>query len=139
MKVFLPTAWIVGSLREEVVNWWKQALRDLEAARKNVEVGEYYVAAFLVHQAVEKALKALCIHKHGELEKTHSLISLGRRVGVPEDFHSLLRRIAPDFVMARYPNAAHGLPYELYDVEIVKERVEIAERVLRWVEENLKS
>lgn len=43
-------------MREEVSNWWKQALKDLESASKNLEIKEYYVTAFLSHQAAEKGL-----------------------------------------------------------------------------------
>jgi HEPN domain-containing protein len=34
-------------LREEINLWWKQALKDLEAAEINLKNKVYYVAAFL--------------------------------------------------------------------------------------------
>lgn len=143
-------------MREEVSNWWKQALKDLESASKNLEIEEYYVAAFLSQQATEKAdkiynfvaaktqflqaLKALYIHKLKESSgPTHSLIFLGRSVKIPDGFLSGLRKLSPDFVITRYPDAANGVPYELYDDEIAKERLKIAKNVIKWVEKELKS
>jgi len=34
-------------MREEVNNWWEQALKDLESAKKNLETESFYVSAFL--------------------------------------------------------------------------------------------
>lgn len=127
-------------MREEVTNWWKQAQKDLESASKNLEIEEYYITAFLSQQATEKALKALYIHKLKESSgQTHSLIFLGKSVGIPDEFFSGLRKLSPDFVITRYPDAAQGVPYELYDDEIAKERLKIAEKVIKWVQTELKS
>ena len=46
-------------MRKEIALWWEQAQEDLDAGRFNAAGGKLYVAAFLCHQAVEKALKAL--------------------------------------------------------------------------------
>jgi HEPN domain-containing protein len=40
-------------------------------------------------------------------------------------------------VITRYPDAVHGLPYELYDEEISMERLELAEKVIKWVKKEL--
>ncbi len=78
-------------MREEVKSWWKQAAKDLDSANKNFEIKEYYLVAFLCQQSVEKALKALYIHKLRESPGlTHSLIFLGKSVEVPEEFHTAL-------------------------------------------------
>lgn len=125
-------------MREEVVNWWKQAQKDLESAEKNLEIKEYYLVAFLCQQSVEKALKALYIHKIKEpFATTHSLVFLGKSVGVPKPFYSILRRMNPDFVVARYPDAAYGVPYEMYDEPIAKERLDAAREVIIWVKNQL--
>ena len=39
--------------------WWKQSEHDFENAKRNLDSKQYYLTAFLVQQAVEKALKAL--------------------------------------------------------------------------------
>jgi HEPN domain-containing protein len=126
-------------MREEVSNWWKQALKDLESASKNLQIEEYYVTAFLSQQATEKALKALYIHTVKESPgPTHSLIFLGKKVKIPDEFLSGIRKVSPDFVITRYPDAANGVPYELYDEEIAKERLKIAKGVIEWVQKELK-
>lgn len=126
-------------MRKEVEEWWLQALKDLNSAEKNLTIEEFYLTAFLCQQSVEKALKALYMHRLKESPgATHSLIFLGRNVGIPDEYYNTLRRISPDFVVARYPNAAHALPYELYDEAIAKERLELARKVIAWVQAELK-
>ena len=126
-------------MRRETELWWRQALEDLKSAEGNLEIERYYLVAFLCHQAVEKALKALHIEKLRESAGTiHSLTLLGRRVSIPEELSGYLRRMGPDFVVARYPNAAHGLPHELYDRSMAEERLGWAKEVLGWVERVLK-
>ena len=125
-------------MREEVENWWKQAERDLLSARNAFNSKDYYLVAFLCQQTVEKALKALYIKKKKESPgATHSLVFLGKSTGIPEQFYGALRRLSPDFVITRYPDAAHGLPYELYDEGIAKERMNLAKEVIGWVKEEL--
>jgi len=46
-------------IREEALNWWRESLHNLRQAKKNIEIDEYSVAAFLCHQAAEKALKSI--------------------------------------------------------------------------------
>ncbi|MFQ6062724.1 MAG: HEPN domain-containing protein [Methanosarcinales archaeon] len=95
--------------------------------------------AFLCQQSVEKALKALYIHRLKESPgATHSLIFLGRKVSIPEEYFNTLRRLSPDFVITRYPNAAHAIPYELYDEKIANERLELSKKVIEWVKKELK-
>lgn len=124
-------------MREEIEMWWKQALKDLEAAEKNLRIEEFYVTAFLCQQTVEKALKALYIKKLKETPITHSLVYLGRKVGIPEELGGYLKKITPDFVISRYPDATQTTPYELYDEDIARERIDIAKRVVEWVKREL--
>lgn len=127
-------------MRREAELWWRQAREDLQSAEVNLRAGRYYLVAFLSHQAVEKALKALYLEKLRESPgATHSLVSLGKKVGIPEELFPHLRKLAPDFVLSRYPNAAHGLPSELYDREMAEERLRLAREVLEWVEKALRS
>jgi HEPN domain-containing protein len=39
-----------------------------------------------------------------------------------------------DYTVARYPDAANGIPYELYDKATANAKVKAAEEVARWVE-----
>ncbi|MHC1593216.1 MAG: HEPN domain-containing protein [Methermicoccaceae archaeon] len=121
-------------MRQEAEMWWKQALKDLEAAEKNMDIGIFYLVAFLCQQSVEKALKALYIEKlRRSPEMTHSLVYLGKSVGLDEKFLSNLRKMAPDFIISRYPDVSQEPPYELYDREMVEERLKHARELIEWV------
>lgn len=125
-------------MREETRNWWKQALKDLESARKNLRIKEYHLVAFLCQQSVEKALKALYIHeKKRDPGKTHSLIHLAGRTSLPKRYHSFVRRLTPSFVNTRYPNAAYGLPYEIYDEKIAREILSKTDKIIAWIKSRM--
>ena len=96
------------------------------------------MVAFLCQQAVEKALKALYLEKKG-VPRIHPLPDLlGKKLKLPARLLGNLRKLGPDFVIARYPDAAQGLPSELYDRETAEERLRLSKEVLRWVEKALK-
>ena len=107
-------------MRKEIENWWKQAQRDLITAENCKNSGDYYACAFFYKQSVEKALKALFLLKNRiSPGKSHSLIYLATETETPIRFNSFLRKLAPEFVTTRYPDAAYGTPYELYNDEMV--------------------
>lgn len=121
-------------MRIEIENWWKQAQKDLEAAGKNREIEEYYLVAFLCHQAVEKGLKALIMLKRKErFIPTHSLVELGKKAEVNQRLMQDLRVLAPDYTLSRYPDVAASLPYENYDEEIAADRLTRARRIFTWL------
>lgn len=65
---------------------------------------------------IKQALKSLYIHKLSRFPgTTHSLLYLGRSVGVPKEFEGILRKLTPDFVITRY-HVSQEAPYELYDI-----------------------
>ncbi len=120
-------------MREESRRWLRQARADLEVARA-LGHGHYFVGAFACHQAAEKAMKAACIELHRTLPpKTHNLLELARELRAPEEVLSDLRLINPEYVAARYPDAANGIPAEMYDERKARLLLEAAERVWRWV------
>lgn len=125
-------------MREEIVLWWGQAEKDFEAARKNFDIREYYLVAFLCQQAVEKALKAAYIKKlKTNPGQIHSLITLANAIGLPEAHFTTLRKLSVDFVATRYPDASTGLPYENYDINIAKDRLDCSGKVLEWIRKEL--
>jgi len=121
--------------------WFKQAERDLKAVENSYRSGDWYVCVFLCHQAVEKALKALLI-KYGRIARGHNLIELGREIerelGISIDIiKDDLRKLNPHYTISRYPNAANGLPYELYDNKDAEEALKRAKKVIEWVKQYL--
>ncbi len=125
-------------MRTEVKNWWKQAERDFLSAKKNLSIEEFHITVFLCHQSVEKGLKALFIQtKKRYFDPTHSLIYLGKEVGIPNRLLSFLRTLSPEFVTTRYPDAAFGIPYEMYDENIAQRFLSETEEVLNWIRSQL--
>lgn len=108
--------------------WLRFAERDLRSAKKNYEIEEYHVSAFLAQQSVEKALKALHIKERGEFPRIHDLTRLARMINAPEDIIKLCAEITPAYTATRYPDVAE----EISESE-VSELIEKAERVIEWV------
>jgi HEPN domain-containing protein len=127
-------------MRKDVERLILQARRDLENARKNIGIRAYEVAAFLSHQAVEKYLKGAWIQKkRARPPATHYLRELGEGLRIPKRLMANLLFLNPDYTVARYPDAANGVPYELYDKAIASAKVKAAEEVARWVESLIRS
>ena len=127
-------------MRIEIQRLIKQAERDLENARNNIPIAAYEVAAFLSEQAVEKFLKAYwMISKKEAPPFTHSLTELGDTLGVPQSLRKHLVSLTADYTMARYPDAANGVPYEIYDQETAEAKVAAAEELLKWLQEQIRA
>lgn len=121
-------------MREEVRIWWKQAEADFESAKANFSIKKYYIVVFLCQQCIEKGLKACFIKlKKTNPGTTHSLIYLATEVSLPKNFFKFLRRTTPQFVNTRYPDAAYGIPSELYDEEIAEEYLKETGEVMKWL------
>ncbi|WP_054853312.1 HEPN domain-containing protein [Vulcanisaeta distributa] len=122
--------------------WLAQALRDLRTAENSLNSGDYYACAFWSQQAVEKALKALLISR-GKVVKGHDLVELGYiirdelRIDVSRIMDHL-RELTTHYTTSRYPpDAANGLPYEVYTKGKARSVLEMAREVVEWVRQNL--
>jgi HEPN domain-containing protein len=121
-------------MREEARRWLAQGKAELEMARSLLASGGFSGAAFHCHKAAEMLLKGLWIHlKRAAAPRFHDLVALGDDLGAPEPVRAALRRLNPEYVVSRYPDAANGVPAENYDRERAGELVALAERVERWV------
>ncbi|MDT7891111.1 MAG: HEPN domain-containing protein [Thermoproteota archaeon] len=120
-------------IREEALDWWKEALHNLRQAKKIFEIKEFSVSSFLCHQAAEKALKAYYIISKKRLPaKGNNLIRLGKMLNA-EEIIDELKFLNPHYTISRYPNAANAVPSEAYTEEIAKRCIEAAEKVINWV------
>jgi HEPN domain-containing protein len=127
-------------MRKDAERLLLQARRDLENAGKNIGIGAYEVAAFLSHQGVEKFLKAAWIvRRQTRPPVSHYLKELGAGLGVPDALQAKLAYLNPDYTVARYPDAANGVPYELYDEETARAKVAAAREVAEWIERLIRS
>ncbi len=121
-------------MRIEVERLLKQAERDLVNASRNIGIEAYEVAAFLASQAVEKYLKGAWIEiKHEPSPWTHSLTELGDGLGAPASLRAKLVYLNADYTTARYPDAANGIPYEVYDRPTAESKVAAAQELFEWL------
>jgi HEPN domain-containing protein len=127
-------------MRQDVERLLLQARRDLENARKNVGIEAYEVAAFLTHQSVEKYLEAAWIHRRrSRPPATRYLKELGDGLRIPRRLLGHLLFLNPDYTVARYPDAANGVPYEIYDEATARAKIKAASEVARWAESLIRS
>lgn len=125
-------------MREEISNWINQANEDLVTAKANLTEKRYYACAFFCQQSAEKAAKAVFLHKRGELPRHHNLVLIGKELNVPYAILKPLTMLNPEYVMARYPDAAMGIPAGNYTEEIAKDQIKNAEEVIKWAKSQLK-
>ncbi len=125
-------------MRKEIENWFRQAEADLKTARDCLNSKNYYACAFFAEQCAEKALKAYFVFSKKEAApKTHNLFELSVAVSLPAELLSIARKLTPDFIISRYPDAAGGIPAELYDEESGKESLKKAEVIFQWIKNHL--
>jgi HEPN domain-containing protein len=125
----------------EYQKWLVQAIRDLRSAENSLGSGDYYACAFWAQQAAEKALKALLIAR-GKVSRSHDLIELGYviRDELNLDVSRImdnLRELTTHYITTRYPDAANGIPYEVYTESKARRALELAKEVVEWVRQNL--
>ena len=101
-----------------------------------MDIEGYDVAAFLAHQAAEKAIKAALILKRGEAPKSHYLDELSKMLPLPEELQEKVLNLVPDYTLSRYPDVSEKVPYEQYDYAIAREKVEVASEVVEFVRRN---
>ncbi|MCS6953890.1 MAG: HEPN domain-containing protein [Bryobacterales bacterium] len=117
-------------------DWFRQARRDLDHARRSLEQGDWEWSCFAAHQAAEKALKAVYASM-GEEGWGHSLMGLLEALPAATRAAEELRRAARDldrhYVPSRYPNAyPRGAPYEFYTRDDAEKAVAAADQILRF-------
>lgn len=128
--------------RREALLWLEQARRDLEVARHLSSHRDWYASVFWCHEVAEKALEALLIAA-GKPARTHNLLELfrlaGSELGIvpPREVERCAKFLNPHYVVARYPDAANGLPHEIYEEDDARRALECAEAILAWVEQHL--
>ncbi len=125
-------------MREEIENWWKQSKKDLIAAKNSLNSKDYEWACFQSNQSVEKALKALFLKKKRAIAPTHNLVSLGKSLNLPEELLNLLKELNAEYTISRYPDAANAAPYETHTEKNAKEKINYAEKILKWIENQLR-
>ena len=125
-----------GEFEELAAIWLEKAKDDLQCARHDFDGQFYTQACFGCQQAVEKALKAYLFSRHVELIRTHILPRLlVRCADFDEDFRQMEAAcdlLTDYYIDTRYPEIGVS-----YTEELAREAIELADRVLSFVEEGL--
>ena len=126
---------------ERSADWFRQAERDLDHARRSAEAGDHEWACFAAQQSAEKALKALHQSRGGE-GWGHSVIrlldQLSRIVPTGDDLALAAAYLDKLYIPTRYPNGfAEGAPLDYFGEEDSRGAVERAERILEFCRRHL--
>lgn len=128
----------VMTIEEQVQVWLRQGDNELEKARILYEHDDFDGAAIFAQQAAERSLKALYIARFQTMPpRTHDLQCLANALGAPADLAAIGGPLTKDYFRARYPDLAGAAPYEVFDANIVQERIEQAEQICDWVKQQL--
>jgi HEPN domain-containing protein len=126
-------------MRIETERWLRQAGEDLLTARVTLAGERWSATSFFAQQVAEKAMKALLMEREGrQPPRTHDLVVLARRAGVPEGFVDGLASLGRAYVVSRYPDilvepgAVTGIGPS--DAE---GHLRCAEELMEWVEQQL--
>ncbi len=123
---------------EQAKQWSTQGDYDLELAQIAYQNEHYEWASVLAQQAAEKFLKALYIVRfRATPPRTHDLQLLALTLGAPPELAAIGRPLSEDFLRARYPDIAGGVPHEIFDAATAQERIQQAERIRDWVKGQL--
>jgi len=126
-------------VNREFERWIRQAIRNLESAKRDAGEGFYEWACFKAQQAAELAVRAL-LRAFGVLRGGHSVLKLLEvvagelRVSVPREVLEAAAELDHYYIPPRYPDAYdEGSPYEYYTAEMANRAISHAEKVINWV------
>src|SRR4030067_3683885 len=125
-------------MAERALDWLKQAEKDIEKAKLDLDWGYYEWACFTAQQAAEKAVKALIQRLHGEAwgHGTKALLdNLPFDTSILSDDARLLDKL---YIPTRYPNGLpQGIPHDYFTKREAEQAVEAASRIYEWCESKI--
>lgn len=129
-------------MKEETKTWLKFSLENFESAKILLESQLYNPCLQNVQQSIEKSLKSLLIEYSLPLKKTHSINELQTMLSNANIQLDLLEEecdfIDSIYLPSKYPLGS-ALPDFDPDVEICKNAISIAEKIIKNVRAYLKS
>lgn len=121
---------------ERSSDWLKQAQRDLESAKTQMENGFFEWACFIAQQGAEKAVKAV-YQKIGGEAWGHSvsdlLKGLHEKIDIPLELRENARHLDKFYIPARYPNGwVSGTPSDYISREDAQNAVSNSEKIIQF-------
>ena len=125
--------------RKEAERWFRQAENDLACARHAFGGAFYAQVCFQCHQVGEKALKAVHFASLNlRIVLGHSLVKLGRDIGVDAALMERLAILDQYCIPTRYPNGIpDGAPFEVYTRGQAEEALTTAAEVLSLADKRI--
>lgn len=125
-----------------VHDWMRQAKRDLEHAREELNSGYYEWGCFSAQQSAEKALKSVYQHLHAEAWG-HSvkklLENLPPSISCSLDLFEAGAALDKFYIPTRYPNGFDvGTPEDYYSKKDLEAAIQYAEIIVRFCEDNIR-
>lgn len=117
--------------------WLNQADYDMETAEYIFSGKRYIYAVFMIHLAIEKALKGVFHKKRGEFPpKTHNLIYLAGECYLkpPKDIGLFLAKLNEASIVTRYPEDLSRIR-GLYTETVTRDFIVKAKESLLWIKE----
>jgi len=118
--------------RKEAMDFWAQARADLATALTLMDAGIYYASVFFSQQAAEKALKAAAANTQNRSPKGHNLIQIANSLNAPVDIMNASAELNAEFLLARNPDSADGVPAQMYDKASARLHLRCAQEVVEW-------
>jgi len=117
-------------------DWFRQAQKDLQHARKSVHAGDYEWACFASQQAAEKAVKALYQSLHVDAighSISRMMQDLPASVKPAVDLVEGAKELDKHYIPSRYPNFhPEGAPLDYYTEREARRAVEEAESIVEF-------
>lgn len=117
-------------------DWMRQAEADLRHARNALEDGDYEWSCFASHQAAEKAVKALYLHRGLEAWGHTVSALLGRsdlQISLSEELVECSKILDKHYIPTRYPNGFDaGAPTDFYTRSESEQAIRCAEKILEF-------
>ncbi len=120
--------------------WLDQATYDLDTARAMLESGRYVYVLFCCQQAVEKALKALIVHRTGAFPpRIHNLPRLAETAGIALEQGRLdfIGELSVYYIQTRYPEESATLASAATQ-DKTTEALRAADELITWLLSTIK-
>lgn len=130
----------MAKAREDARWWLAAAIDDYESAQLLFKGGKYSKTIHVLHNAVEKALKAAILSERKRPPRGaggHNLVSLYNMVESKLKLSSKLVRtiddLSPLYLPSEYPDAALGVPGTLFKKEQAQRYLREVGVLVRWL------
>lgn len=126
---------------ERSADWLKQAKRDMEKAKLDLDNGFFEWCCFTAQQAAEKAVKAV-YQSINESARGHSvtklLLGFQGKIKADEELLNAGRILDRYYIESRYPNGfPEGSPMDYFDKKIATEAYNAANKIIRFCSDKI--